>query len=119
MSELSPSKRRAVLALVEHGNVSKAADACGVARQTLHRWMREPEFSSALRGASGEQVEQVSRRLTALMLKAVDTLESLLLSSDSEHQKRLAADSILSHGLRLRELVELEQRVSELEKRIS
>lgn len=117
MSGLSLSKQRALLALVERGSVSRAADECKLSRQTLYRWLREPEFSSALRDASGSQVEQASRRLTALMMRAVDELE-LLLDSRSEHTRRLTADSILSHALRLRELVELESRVSELERKL-
>jgi transposase-like protein len=103
--------------LVEHGSVARAAAECGIARQTLYKWMREPEFASALRRASGEQVETVSRRLSALMLRAVDELERLI-DSGSEHQRRLAAEAVLSHGIRLRELTELEQRIANLEFRL-
>ena len=117
MSKLSPVKRRAVLALVEHGAVSKAADACNVSRMSIYRWMREPLFTQALREASESQVEQASRRLTALMSRAIDELERLL-SDESTQQRRLAVDSILSHGIRLRELTELEQRVANLERRM-
>lgn len=115
---LSPRKKRAVLALVEHGAVSRAADACGVARATLYKWMHEPEFSKALRDASGSQLSEASRRLDALLLRAIDELEKLL-DSRSEHQRRLAIDSILSHAARLRELTELEERITALEMRQS
>lgn len=113
---LSARKKRAILALVEHGSVSRAADACGVARQSLYNWMREPLFASALKEASGSQVAQASRRLDALLLRAIDELERLL-SSESEQQRRLAVESILSHGVRLRELTQLEERVKSLEDR--
>jgi DNA-binding transcriptional ArsR family regulator len=116
MSKLSPAKRRAILALVEHGSVAQAADACNLSRQTLYRWLREPAFTRELREASGSQVEQASRRLDSLLLRAIDELERLL-SSESEQQRRLAVDSILSHGVRLRELTQLEQRVRALEDR--
>lgn len=112
---LSTVKRRAVLALVEHGSVSRAADICNLSRQSIYRWMREPEFGKALQEASSEQVIEASRRLTSLMMRAVDELERLL-SSDSEHQRRLAVESILTHGARLRELVELEERITNLER---
>lgn len=113
---LSPRKQRAVLALVESSSVAAAAVASGVSRQTLYRWMREPEFATMLRQASGERVEQASRELTAMMSKAVEVLHALL-ESGSEHQRRLAADSIITNAIRLRELVELESRIVELEKR--
>ena len=112
--KLSPSKARAVLALVEHGSVSRAAAECKLSRQTLYRWMREAEFEFALKEASSAQVVELSRRLTALTIRAVEKLEQLL-NSPSEQQARLAADSILSHAIRLRELTELEERIRDLE----
>lgn len=111
---LKPRQRRAILALIEHGSVTEAAQVCGVSRAALYRWMREADFAQALKDASGEQVELVSRRLTSLVLTAVDVLESLM-SSPHEQQRRLAADSVISHALRLRELVELEERITRLE----
>jgi len=113
---LTARKKRAILALVEHGAVSKAAEACGCARSTLYKWMQEEEFNKALRQASNSQLLEASRRLDALLLRAIDKLEKLL-DSNSEHQARLAAESIISHGARLRELTELERRVSALEER--
>lgn len=113
---ISARKQRAVLALVERGSVAKAAVAAGVARQTVHRWMHEPEFALALREASSLQVEQASRRLTGLLDGAISVLE-MLLESGSEHQKRLTADSVITHATRLRELTEIESRIQALEKR--
>lgn len=113
-SKLTPSKHRAVLAIVEHGSVARAAAECKLSRQTLYRWIREPEFELALREASSAQVVELSRRLTSLTLKAVEKLEKLL-GSPSEHQARLAADSILTHAIRLRELTELTERIRDLE----
>jgi DNA-binding transcriptional LysR family regulator len=111
---LSPRKKRAVLALVEHGEVSKAADACSLSRQTLYRWLREREFTVALREASGSQVAEASRRLDALLMRAIGELEKIL-DSGSARERRLTADSILSHAVRLRELTELTERISALE----
>lgn len=116
-AKLSPAKRRALLALVEHGSVSRAADACNLSRQSVYRYMRDAEFAAALTELSGIQVAAASRRLTSLLWRAIDELERLM-GSDSEQQRRLAADSVLSHALRLKELVELEHRISNLEKHI-
>lgn len=115
-SKLSPSKRRAIVALLEYGSVSRAAAECKLSRQTVYRWMREHEFELALKQASSAQVAELSRRLTALSIQAVAKLEQLL-SSESEHQARLAAESILAHSIRLRELTELEERITNLEVR--
>ena len=60
----------------------------------------------ALRDASGSRVAEASRRLDALLMRAIDEFEKILVSG-SDREQRLTADSILSHAVRLRELVEL------------
>jgi len=112
---LSPRKRRAVLALMECGSVARAAEQVGVSRQALHRWIKEPEFAQALREASGARFVEASRRLDALLMQAIDELEKLL-HSESEQQRRLTADSVISHAIRIRELTEIESRITALEK---
>ena len=92
MSSLPTRKKRAVLALLEHGAVARAAEECGISRNTLYRWLREPLFSQALSEASGHQVAEASRRLDGLLMRAVGELEKLL-DSRSEHQRRLAVHS--------------------------
>jgi len=113
---LSARKKRAVLALVEHGAVSQAADACGCARSTLYKWMQDPEFISALSEASSSRVAEASRRLDALLMLAIDRLEKLI-DSRSERIALQAVNSVQTHAAKLHELTELEQRVAALEKR--
>jgi len=113
---LSTKQRRAILALVEHGDVTRAAEACGSARSTVYKWLKQDEFRVSLREASGSRLVEASRRLDALLLRAIDKLEQLL-DSESEQQARLAVDMVLTHAARLRELTELEERVTALEER--
>lgn len=115
---LSLRKRKAVLALVEHGSVAQAAVSVGVSRQALHRWLKEPEFTQALKEASGARFVEASRRLDALLMQAIDELEKLL-RSESEQQRRLTADGVISHALRIRELTEIESRITALESKIN
>ena len=49
---LSPEQQNAVRALLEHGSVGAAAQACGVASSALERWLRMPDFVAAYHAAS-------------------------------------------------------------------
>ena len=49
---LSPEQQDAVRALLVHGSVGAAAQACGVASSALERWLRMPDFVAAYHAAS-------------------------------------------------------------------
>lgn len=116
---ITPRKQRAISSLLEFGSVSRAADECGVSRQSLYRWLHQDEFAAALRTASGEMVEQASRRLTHLMFKAVDLLERIVDDSASSTRERSrAAELIIVHGAKLHEMADIEERISALERRV-
>lgn len=57
-------------------------------------------------------------RLADISTKAVDTLEALL-GAESDSVKLGAARIILEAGTRLREIVELEERLAELEEQVN
>jgi len=113
---LPPRKRKAINALLARGNVARAAEDVGITRQTLHRWLKDKDFAHALKEVSGEQLEHSTNRLVALMDEAIQTLADLL-KSRSEHQRRLAADSIISHAIKLKDMSDFEIRLLELERR--
>jgi len=48
---LTPKQRKAVEALLLTGDVSAAAKAAGVSRESLYRWLRQPLFLAAVREA--------------------------------------------------------------------
>lgn len=115
---LSPSQRRALSALLEERDMRSAAAAAGVGERTLHRWIREEQFSAALQQAQDELFSQVLRRLSHASSQALDALERALREGDTSQQVR-AADIILGKLLKARELLELEPRLRALENRIT
>lgn len=119
MSEkVTTRQRKAIRALLEHGDIGSAAKAAGVTRQTLYRWRKQERFKRALAEAEKEALESLSRALVRLGEKATATLEEAMDGAEKESTKVRAADIVLSRLLQLRELVTLEERVSELEKRL-
>lgn len=114
---LSVKKRRAAHALARGHKVARAAEIAGCSERSVYRWLKEQEFIGAVVQAESEELERASRRLVGLMDKALDELEVLLDSRDVV-QRRLAINMVLTHTNKLRELVTLENRVSELERRI-
>jgi len=116
MENMTPRQRRAIEALLTSGDISEAARTAKVSRETLYRWMKLADFSMALRQGTQASLESLSRSLVALSDKAIKTLQLALEDETCGLSVRIrAADLILGRLLQIRELVDLEERVSHLE----
>lgn len=114
---LTPKQRKAIEALLTCGDVSSAALAAGVSRETIYRWTKKDTFLEALRDGTSQALDDLSRLLLSLGERAISTLRSAM-EDDSipASTKVRAADIVFSRLLQFRELVSLEERVSELER---
>ncbi len=114
---LSPKQRQAVEALLTTGEVAAAAQAAGVARHTLYRWLKEPAFLQAVRETEARALDELSRLLVRLGRTAAATLAKAMSDPAVPWSTRVrAADASLGRLLQLRELATLEARVTQLER---
>ncbi len=114
--QLTPKQRKAVEALLTTGEVVDAAQAAGVSRDTLYRWLKAPAFQLAVRQAEAQALDDLSRLLVRLGRTAVATLAKAMSDPTVPAASRVrAADTALSRLLQLRELATLEARITALE----
>lgn len=114
--DLTPKQRRAISALMTSPTLAAAAVELGMSVRQLYRWLDDPVFVAELKSAESAAIDQAVRRLVELSGAAVDTLDSAMHDDDaSQGVKVRAADVALSQLLRLRELYDLEQRITALE----
>jgi len=117
LSGLTPKQRKAVEALLTTGDATAAAQAAGIARDTLYRWLRQPLFLEAVRAAEAQALDDLSRMLVRLGRTAVGTLAKAMSDAATPAATKVrAADATLGRLLQLRELATLEARVAELER---
>jgi hypothetical protein len=105
---------RAIAALLTAPNVAGAAKAAGVSRATLLRWLQEPGFKAAFRSARREVVEATIGRLQQVSAEAVETLQAAL-KCKVPTVRVSAARTVLEYSLRAVELMDLEDRIAQLE----
>lgn len=116
--ELTPKERKVIAALLTGGNVARAAQIAKVSERTIRRMMTRAEFRAALDEQTEKAIEAAARMLADASGAAVLTLREISTSRSATDGARVrASDSILSHMLRVRELHEIERRLSELEAR--
>jgi transposase-like protein len=118
--KLKPRQHQAVRLLLEGKTVSETAEGVGVTERTLFRWLAEPVFRAEVVSAEQKVLETTSRRLLVLSEQAVNYLEQVLNSpAERGSNVRLRAVQVtLEQLVRVRELVEMEQRISELERQV-
>jgi len=116
LGKLTPRQRRAVESLLATGDVTEAAAAAGVVRQTVHRWLDQDAFKAALREGEAAKLEALSRSLVRLGNKAAGALEAALDDQTAQPGAKVrAADVVLARLLQLKELTDLEERLTYLE----
>ena len=116
-AHLTPKQRKAVEALLTTGEVAAAAQAAGVSRESVYRWLKQPAFLAAVREAEARAIDDLSRLLVRLGRTATATLAKAMNDAAAPWATRVrAADAVLSRLLQLRELATLEARVAELER---
>jgi hypothetical protein len=103
-----------LLALAAGLTVRDAAALAGIGERTAARRMADPAFHRNVKAARAEMVSRGLGKLAEAATLAVDTLRSLL-GAESESIKLGAARAILEIGSKLRESVELEERIATLE----
>jgi hypothetical protein len=114
--ELTTRQRKAVACLLSERNALAAAKAAGVGERTLFRWLADPVFRVAVREAEADAIDTASRRLVGLSDTAIDTLAGILTDEETAPALKLrAAQAILDHLLKLRELATVEARLAALE----
>lgn len=113
---LSVKQQRAILALLSTKSVSEAAQAAKVGERTLWRWLGEPMFRAHLAGAEADMLDAATRRLLQLQDGAIETVQAIMQDAEASAGVRLrAAQTVLDYLLKLRELRDIELRLTALE----
>jgi L-asparaginase II len=118
-TELSPKQRKAIAALLAFGEIQLAAEHANCSRGTLYAWLKQPAFLAALKQAEADALRSLTRKLVGLGSRATGVIEATMTEPGVSPAVRLkAADTVLARLLQLRELIDLEERVSSLEERL-
>jgi hypothetical protein len=115
---LPPRQEGAALALAGGCTIDIAARESGAGARTIRTWLATlPAFSRRIGQLRGEMTSRALGRLADNMASAADTLGYLCRQGKSEMVRLSAARAVLELGNKLRESVELEERIAALEAR--
>lgn len=113
---LSAKQQAGIRALLTEPTVTAAAQAAGVGRRTMYRWLADSAFQQALAAAELEALQQLTRALAGNANKAQAALLAILDDPNAPPSARVkAASAYLTHLPALRAGLSLEQRLAALE----
>lgn len=116
-SDMSDKQRRAIAALLSEPTTKKAAEAAKVGETTIHRWLNDPVFSSALRESRERVFESRLAALQGASSQAVETLFEVMTDKTAQASARVsAAKCVLELAIKGRDQLELSERLAYLEK---
>ena len=117
--KLRSKQKRAIKALLEYRTIAAAADAASVSERTIYRWFDVPAFRAALNKAEGQAIDAATRNLLTLSKAAINVFYEVMQDENISPGVRLrAADRVMDHLVRLRELRDVEQRLATLEAKV-
>jgi hypothetical protein len=100
-------------------SIAEASKLVGVTERTGLRYLAQPQVKKALSHALDEVLAQATRRAVSAMAAALETLERIHGDEEAPHSTRVsAARSILTIAPRLTEVLDLAERVAELEAKL-
>jgi hypothetical protein len=109
--------QRLLAALVSNPDIQAACKAVGVGRSTAHRWLKDPAFRAELArqrdSLLSDTMDSVKTHATRAMAELVN-----LLDTEDDRLRRLICNDILGHALKIRELEDIERRLTALEQTI-
>ncbi len=115
--KLTAKQERALVALLDCGEVATASERAGVSRITLWRFLQQPVFQSRYRAARRQLVETAIAQLQSDCTTAARVLREVAEDREAPASSRVAAArTILEQSIGAIELMDLQERVEMLEK---
>jgi hypothetical protein len=117
---LSRSQLKAVEALISYDTVADAAKACGLARDTVYRYLKDPLFDHELKKAKRTMVDRAILSLQRSCRHAATALAAICRDEEAPPSARVAAArEILSQTMKAIEIEGIEERLQALEQRFN
>lgn len=114
---LTPAQWRGIEALATSKSITEAAEKAGVNRQAIHLWLKDPAFKAGLRDISEETFVGLSLAMLTLAARVPEVYTELFdnPATPGALVKRAAANDVVTHVVKLRELLTFEDRLAAIE----
>jgi len=117
--KLTRKQQSLIAAMLSNPTLIEAARAVGVSDDTARRWLALPHVKAAYNEACNQLLDTALTGLALTVEKAIETLKRNLSEDAPPPTQVRAAHIVLEQTLAIRKMGELEQRLADLEDRLS
>jgi hypothetical protein len=108
-----------ITGLLAHRTIEDAATFAKISLSTAYRWLRDPGVVQRLAEARRDGMKATMAQLQANAASAVNVLDRLQTSAESEGIRLGAARAILAFALQSTEILDLAERLDEVEQKVN
>jgi len=117
ITAITARHEKVILALLRTPTIKEASQQSGVGERTIWRWLQDDTFQEAYMEARKEAFSRAVGLLQQALSEAILVLREMMNNPETRDSSRVSsARAILDIGLKARELDDLEERISKLEK---
>ena len=117
IDKLSESQHKFLVAYVTTTTLGDAVKQAGIAYNTAYKYLEDPEFQKAYRIFRSSNLRQLSSKLEAHTLQAVNVLVEIMNDEDNYSSTRVnAANKIIQLNIEVNQNENLLNRIEEIEK---
>lgn len=117
--KITPKQQKAIQAIIEGKSKADAAALAGVAARTIYKWLNSQAFADQLRTAETFALLNSQAALIARIDENIEILDTIKRNGDASDNARIRAIQLeLDVMLQWRNVTILEERITELEKRV-
>lgn len=117
MTQFTKKQTDGIEALMQARTISVAAKKARVARTTLQRWMKDPEFMAEVRATRGRTYVLTMNGLVAMSCHALDVFDRIFAGEKVPKSQFLAACKVLEYAAGVRG-EDLAARLDEIEAKL-
>ena len=103
-----------IAALLDNGSVTKAAEALGINRQTIHARMQDDDFQEAYKAAKADLIRGAVYSINRRLSEAVEVVADIMRDSNANPATRLqACQTIINASTKLAERLATDEKPKE------
>ena len=116
-TKLTVKQAKIIPVLLAAKNYENGCKSARISKTTFYKWLQDEDFAAELDRQRNKIVDAAYAMIAQNVEKAVIALVALL-DADDDRVKRLAANDVINHFAKRREMVDLEERIQRIEERL-
>jgi hypothetical protein len=116
---LSRKQLKSIPVIISAKTITEGVKQARISKTLFYEWMKTDTFRNEFISRQNDLIETALKELKGLSSEAVKSLGKLLRESENENIRLKAIALILDHTMKIKEFEDIEQRLTEIEKRMT